>query len=51
MEAGKEVYAAFTDYTDNENLGCRCSYILVTADYEYKSSSAHVRELLVTDCF
>ena len=43
MEAGKEVYAAFTDYTDNENLGRRCSYILVTADYEYKSSSAHVK--------
>lgn len=42
-EAGKEVYAAFTDYTDDGNLGRRCSYILVTADYEYKSNSAHVK--------
>lgn len=42
-EAGKEVYAAFTDYTDNANLGRRCSYILVTADYEYKSNSVHVK--------
>lgn len=42
-EAGKEVYAAFTDYTDDGNLGRRCSYILVTADYEYKSAGAHVK--------
>ena len=39
----QEVYAAFTDYTDNENLGRKCAYVLVTADYEYKSSSAHVK--------
>lgn len=42
-EAGKEVYAAFTDYTDDGNLGRRCSYILVKADYEYKSAGAHVK--------
>lgn len=42
-EAGNEVYAAFTDYADNANLGRRCSYILVTADYEYESASVHVK--------
>lgn len=39
----KEVYAAFTDYEDGNNLGRRCSYILFTANYEYQSENAHVK--------